>query len=72
LNYPNVHQTDIFFKWHFIVVDPDDDKFVDCAVAAAADYIVTNDNHYNILKQLDFPKINTIKAEDFVKLLQNS
>ncbi len=71
LNYPNVYQTDIFFKWHFITADPDDDKFVDCAVAAGTDFIITNDNHYNILKQVDFPQINIIKAEDFVKLLQN-
>lgn len=72
LNYPNVHLIDIFFKWHFIVADPEDDKFVDCAVASGSDFIVTNDKHYNVLKQVDFPTIHTIKAEDFVLLLINS
>ena len=71
LNYPNVHLTDIFYRWHFIVADPDDDKFVDCAVSSNADFIVTNDNHYKVLKQVDFPKIPTIKAEEFVELLKN-
>lgn len=72
LNYPNVHLIDIFFKWRFIVADPEDDKFVDCAVVSGSDFIVTNDKHYNVLKQVDFPTIHTIKAEDFVLLLINS
>ena len=46
--------TEVHFKWGIIVTDPDDDKFVDCAVAANADYIVTNDKHFNILNKLTF------------------
>ena len=33
-------------------VDKDDDKFVDCAITANADYIVTEDSHFNILKKI--------------------
>ncbi len=29
--------------------DPDDDKYVDAAVAGGADWIVTEDSHYNVL-----------------------
>jgi predicted nucleic acid-binding protein len=30
-----------YFEWNLVENDPDDNKFVDCAVAANADYIVT-------------------------------
>ncbi|MCL2073843.1 MAG: PIN domain-containing protein [Marinilabiliaceae bacterium] len=32
-------------------------KFVDCALNAGADFIVTNDHHFNILKSLNFPHV---------------
>ena len=37
--------------YRFAVVngDPDDNKFVDCAIAAAADHIVTWDRHFDAL-----------------------
>lgn len=59
------------FKWNLISADPDDNKFVDCAVAANADFIVTNDAHFNILKTVSFPKVNTISLQEFILLLQN-
>lgn len=34
------------------IIDPDDNKFIDCYVAAYADYLVTNDNHFNVLQQI--------------------
>ena len=58
-----------YFKWNLITADPDDNKFVDCAISANADYIVTNDKHFNILKMTDFPKINVINIEQFIKII---
>ena len=46
--------------------DVDDNKFVDCAVAADAEYIVTNDTHFNILQEIPWPKVNVINIKDFV------
>ena len=66
----NVHKTDIHFQFQIIEPDPNDNKFVDCAVAANAHYLVTNDKHFNILKNLDFPKINIIKIEEFQEMLE--
>jgi uncharacterized protein len=40
-------------------------KFVDCAIAANADWLITNDKHFNILKDIDFPVVNIIRLEDF-------
>lgn len=34
-----------------VVADPDDDKFIECAVAAGADYIVSGDKHLLTLKE---------------------
>src|SRR5829696_5467820 len=48
---PTVHFTHIYFRWQ-LLQDADDNKFADCAIAANADYLVTNDKHFNILKQI--------------------
>ena len=57
------------FSFNLIYHDPDDNKFVDCAVAANADYIVTNDRHFDVLKLVDFPSINCITLQEFQKIL---
>jgi putative PIN family toxin of toxin-antitoxin system len=57
------------YKWNLISTDPDDNKFVDCALNAGADFIVTNDRHFNILKNIDFPKINLIDIDAFKKMV---
>ena len=59
-----------YYNFGLITQDPDDNKFVDCAIAANARFIVTNDHHYDILKGLDYPSIDIINLEDFMKLLQ--
>jgi uncharacterized protein len=37
------------FRFRVIAADPDDDKFVDCAVAIEADFILTYDRHFEAL-----------------------
>ena len=34
------------------------------AVAADAEYIVTNDSHFNVLKKIDWPKISIITIKE--------
>lgn len=58
----------ICFNWN-IVVDPDDNKFLDAAIAGNADYIVTDDAHFNAAKKIDFPKVNIISSEEFLDIL---
>lgn len=57
------------FLFNLIYHDPDDNKFVDCAVAGNADYIVTNDRHFDVLKSIDFPSVNCITLQEFQKIL---
>lgn len=57
------------FRFNLITVDLDDNKFVDCAIQANARYIVTNDRHYDVLRQIDFPKVGIIKLMDFLLMI---
>ncbi|MBO4372571.1 MAG: putative toxin-antitoxin system toxin component, PIN family [Bacteroidales bacterium] len=59
------------FRLGLITADPDDNKFVDCAFAANATYIVSNDAHYDILRTIDFPLLLVIKIQEFVERLNN-
>ena len=65
----NAIQITPHYKWNLISIDPDDNKFVDCALNAGANFIVTNDKHFNILKEIDFPKIDIINLEALKKRL---
>ena len=66
---PNVRRVVPYFRWQLIVNDPDDDKFVDAAIAANADLLVTNDRHFDVLKTVDFPKVAISTAQSFRELL---
>ncbi len=52
---------------HFGLIqqDEDDNKFVDCAIAADAEYIVSNDAHFNILDAIPWPKVIVIKLQEY-------
>lgn len=58
-----------FYHFRVIAADPDDDKFVDCAVASNAKYIVTEDAHYEVLKNYVFPNVEIIKLDEIMKEL---
>jgi putative PIN family toxin of toxin-antitoxin system len=68
---PNVQRVTPYFRWRLIINDPDDDKFVDAAVVANVDYLVTNDRHFNGLKKIEFPKVNLCTAEEFLAIIKN-
>ena len=57
--------------FHLIEEDHDDDKFVDCAFAANATFIVSDDKHYDVLQDIDFPKLLLLKLKYFLDLLQS-
>ena len=67
----NVQLISPSYRFLLIKDDPDDDKFVDCAVAGNADFIVSHDKHYNILKEVSFPKVNVIKIPEFKEVLED-
>ena len=65
----NVEQVQIYFRWNLIENDVDDDKFVDCAVSGNADYIVTDDTHFNSLKKVSFPLVKVLRTSEFLRLI---
>ena len=48
-----------------VSIDPDDDKFLACALEGRADYIVTGDPHLLNLKQ--YHGINILEAREFLR-----
>jgi len=65
--HPFVVKTEIFYQFHLISEDEDDNKFVDCAIAANAVCLVSNDKHFNVLKTIKFPKVNLLTLPEFVQ-----
>lgn len=66
----NVDFIDPPFKWNLITLDEDDNKFTDCSVAGYANFLVTEDRHFDILKTIEFPKIHTLSVDEFLSQLQ--
>lgn len=60
-----------YFAFNLIFADPDDNKFVDCAIASNADFIVTNDKHFDVLKELPYPHLNVIAINEFIDILES-
>ena len=58
------------FRWGLITTDPDDNKFVDCAFAAGATYIVSDDSHFSVLREISFPQLLVVKLKEFLEILQ--
>ena len=71
LKLENVLRFDPRYNWDLIEYDPDDDKFVDCYVASNANFLVTNDKHFNVLANIPFPPINVINIDDFLEILSS-
>ncbi len=67
---PNVERVHPMYRWKLIAADPDDDKFVDCAVAANAHALVTQDRHFEVLDRVDFPQIHRLGVAAFEALLR--
>lgn len=70
LEFTNVKLVNPYYNWNFIHVDPDDNKFVDCAISGQADFIVTHDKHFRVLEEINFPKVKTIRLEQLKEVLE--
>lgn len=69
LNNPYTLFVTPFYHFELINADPDDNKFVDCAVAGNAKFIVTEDHHYDILATIAFPHVDVVNIDDMMSLL---
>ena len=62
----NVHRVDARFRFGLITADYDDNKFVDCAIVSNAQFIVTNDTHFDVLEDIPFPKVHVRTIDEFL------
>ena len=67
LNNPYTLFVNVYYHFKLIEADPDDNKFVDCAVASNAKFVVTEDSHFEVLKKIDFPKIEVIGLDEIIQ-----
>lgn len=70
LNQYNVEFIKPYYKFGLIQADADDNKFVDCAIAAGAEFLVSNDSHFRILEQIPFPKVSVLHLNSFCCMLR--
>lgn len=69
-NRSNTKHIEVYYHFELIKTDVDDNKFVDCAIKANARFIVSEDNHFNILNQIDFPHVDVIGIDSFLEFLE--
>ena len=67
---PYTLKFDPHFRFRLIEQDPDDNKFVDCAICGNAKYIVSEDHHFDILKEYSFPRVEVIGIDLFANILK--
>ena len=64
--HPMTYYRESYFHFHLLSdVDKDDDKFVDCAITANADFIVTEDSHFSHLRNIPFPQLIVLTLDEF-------
>jgi len=68
---PDIIFQQVYYNWNVIKADADDNKFFDIAIAGNADYLVTNDSHFNIAKNLSFPSVEIVSAEEFLRIINS-
>ena len=62
---PNIYPITKYFFWQLIEVDPDDNKFFDCAVAGNVRYLVSEGHHFKIIKKYPYFNIELVSLEEF-------
>ena len=55
------------FRFQLPLADKDDEKFVDRAVCGIAVFLVTDDRHFNMLKDIPFPRVKIVNAMNFIE-----
>jgi len=71
LNRKNLVRVSPVWRFNLICQDPDDNKFVDCAVCGQAEFLVSNDKHFGMLRNVSFPPITLVTIQEFVETLKS-
>ncbi len=71
LTLPNTQLIHKHFFWQLVEQDPDDNKFIDCAIAANAKFLVSEDKHLKVLSKYDYFGVTLLKLHQFKVLLDS-
>jgi predicted nucleic acid-binding protein len=63
--YSSIIHKEPFIDWHLISKDPDDNKYIDCSIAANAYCIVSKDAHFRPFKNNKFPPLLVLTLDEF-------
>lgn len=63
--YANIVRVEPQFRFNVITADADDNKFADCAIAANADFIITEDQHFAVLANAGY-RPQPITPQEFI------
>lgn len=66
LNKRNLIRVTPVWRFNLITSDPDDNKFVDCAICGQAEYLVSNDKHFKVLNEINFPPITLVTLQEYI------
>ena len=69
LNNPATIRVDDYVRWNIVTTDPDDNKFVDCAIWANARFLVSDDKHLRILKKKVPPLVDLKTLQEYHEYL---
>jgi putative PIN family toxin of toxin-antitoxin system len=61
----NIQRIEPHYRFNVISTDPDDNKFCDCAIASGANFVVTEDAHFDVLRTAGY-KPKPIKPDEFI------
>lgn len=60
-----MHRINKYYLWQLVEIDPDDNKFLDCAIAASANVIVSEDRLLRIVAQYPYFNIRLVLLSEF-------
>lgn len=66
----NVLRKDPYFRLGLVKQDDDDNKFVDCAFLCQADFIVTDDGHFDDAANSPFPLFRVMGLDEFANMIK--
>ncbi len=64
-NIPDIEYITRCYAWNLITADLDYNKFPDRAIAGQARFVVSEDRHFNVLREGKHPFITAIKIAEF-------
>ena len=56
------------FRFQVIKSDLDDNKFIDCAITANAQWIITHDRHFDVLAATTY-RPRPIRPDEFIEMM---